>query len=197
MKVKLKWHEDMWQTIKDMTMTTISKDTGIYPSSEWKRRLLLCEHSPIRIGRIVAKFYDIKTYVATHFVRHHIGFTPFVSTRRADRGHEGEIITRDSPVDMAFDGNFQAHINVSRKRLCIGGASVDTREAWTKYLDEVVAPIEPELRRVCVKECVYRNGFCPEFNWCGYNQTEAFEKELIDYTDILKGQINEKTSIHK
>jgi hypothetical protein len=34
-------------------MTTISKEAGDKePSHEWKRKLLLCEHSPIRRGTI-------------------------------------------------------------------------------------------------------------------------------------------------
>ena len=39
--------------IKSACMTTISKQAGTKePSSEWKRRLLLAEHSPIRRGNV-------------------------------------------------------------------------------------------------------------------------------------------------
>ena len=41
-------HEDNWQDVKDSTMNTIGKTTGSYPTSEWKRKLILSEHSPIR-----------------------------------------------------------------------------------------------------------------------------------------------------
>lgn len=194
LKVKLRWHKDMWQVIKDETMTTISKDKGKYPDSEWKRRLLISEHSPIRMGRIIAKFYDIYSFVMGHFVRHHEGFEKFVSSRRADRGFEDEVIDRYTPVDMSFDGNFQSHINISRKRLC-NNASPETREAWRLYLDEVVKPLEPELYSVCVRECVYRNGFCPEKFYCGFNKTPAFEIELKEYIKGMESQINPKTLI--
>jgi hypothetical protein len=40
-----------WKNIKSACMTTISKEAGDKePSHEWKRKLLLCEHSPIRRG---------------------------------------------------------------------------------------------------------------------------------------------------
>ena len=42
-----------WQKIKSACMTTVSKEAGPNePSHEWKRKLLICEHSPIRRGSI-------------------------------------------------------------------------------------------------------------------------------------------------
>lgn len=82
-------------------------------------------------------------------------------------------------VNHECEGNAQAIINISRKRLC-NCASPETREAWKLFLDEVVKPNEPELYSVCVKECIYR-GFCPEFKSCGYHKTEAYKKELQEY----------------
>lgn len=181
MKVELKDWKDNWQTIKDCTMTTISKDKGSYPDSEWKRKLLLCEHSPIRLGKIVAKFYDLYNFVSVHLVRHHEGFTPYVSSRRSDRGYNNQVIDRYSPVDMAFEANFQAIINISRKRLC-NCASKETRDAWTLFLDEVVAHKEPELRKVCVPDCIYR-GHCYEFKSCGYHKTKDFQDKLKEYRE--------------
>ena len=80
--------------------------------------------------------------------------------------------------------NFQALINISRKRLC-NCASKETREAWQMVKDEI-AKVEPELASVMVKECIYR-GFCPEMFSCGYHKTEAFKKELEED----RGGINE------
>ena len=34
-------HEDNWQDIKDSTLNTIGKTTGSYPTSEWKRKLII------------------------------------------------------------------------------------------------------------------------------------------------------------
>ena len=46
MRVEIKWHNDMWQEIKDSAMFTIHKyDGGKYPNSKWKSDMLLSEHS--------------------------------------------------------------------------------------------------------------------------------------------------------
>ena len=184
MRIEIKDYQDKWQVIKDATMTTISKDTGSYPTSEWKKKLLMSEHSPIRIGNITFKLYDIQSFVSGHLVRHHIGCEKFVSSRRSDRYKSNEPITRESLVDLTMNCNFQALINISRKRLC-NCASKETREAWQMVKDEI-AKVEPEVASCMVKECIYR-GFCPEMFSCGYHKTEAFKKELEEY----RGGINE------
>lgn len=66
MKAKIRDYVDNWQNIKNATMTTINKDSGVYPNSEWKRRLLLSEHSPIRKLTIGWKWYDLKYWVSVH-----------------------------------------------------------------------------------------------------------------------------------
>lgn len=177
-RVEVKWHEDMWQTIKDATMTTIGKDTGKYPDSKWKRDILMAEHSPIRIGHIIIKIYDAPQFVHGHLVRHHNGVTPFVSTLRSDRNDYDEVPNRNTLQSAEYDVNFQAFINMSRKRNC-NCASYETRYVWGKVL-EAIKDIEPELYSVCVKECLYR-GFCSEIFTCGYDTTEMFKKELKMY----------------
>lgn len=143
--------------------------------------MLLAEHSPIRscLYRIV--FKDMKSWVATHFVRHHIGIEKFVRTQRPDR--TDPIIERDSLpqgalVDVHLVLNAQSWINISRKRLC-QCASPETREAWNLALDKLNC-IDPELKAVCVKECLYR-GFCPEIKSCGYVNTASFTNLLLKY----------------
>ena len=59
-----------------------------------------------------------------------------------------------------------------------------------------MATKEPELAQCMVKECVYRNGLCPEMFSCGYNKSPKFEKELKEYTSFLSDQINNKTNIN-
>lgn len=177
MKCEIKFYEDRWQEIKDAAMVTISRDAGKYPNSGWKKRILRAEHSPIRLGEFIFKFTDIPTFVATHFVRHHVGVTPFVSTRRDDR-FDGEVPDRNSPVDMLWHLNFQAMIAISRKRLCFGSHET-TIEAWKMLLD-CAKEKEPELVECCVKECVYR-GHCPEYISCGYCKSEEYKNELDAY----------------
>jgi hypothetical protein len=84
-------------------------------------------------------------------------------------------------MDMAL--NAQAFINISRKRLCIGCASHETRKAWElviTYLREV----DSILASKCVPECIYR-GFCPEFDrCCGYVDSQAYQTRLKEYRNI-------------
>lgn len=179
-RVEVKWHEDMWQTIKDATLTTIGKDKGKYPDSKWKKEILMAEHSPIRIGHFVIKIYDAPQFVHGHLVRHHNGVLPFVSTLRSDRNNYEETPDRNTLQSATYDINFQGFINVTRKRDC-SCASYETRYVWNLVLD-AIKDLEPELYEVCVKECVYR-GFCPEMFSCGYHKTEAFKKELAEYRE--------------
>ena len=172
-------HEDNWQDIKDSTMNTIGKTTGKYPTSEWKKRILLAEHSPIRRMKFYWRWKDLKYWVSVHFVRHKVGIDHWISTQRTDRtGTDRNEIPQGALINHACEANAQALINISRKRLC-SCASPETREAWKKVREEV-AKQEPELAQGMVRECIYR-GFCPEFYGCGYDKTEAFKKELEEY----------------
>ena len=112
MKAVIKWHEDMWQEIKDSALFTIHKSKGKYPNSEWKRKILMAEHSPIRNGRIIIELYDVPSYVIGHLVRHNVGFTPFVSSLRADRTEyeDGKVPDRNTPNNLRFDKIISSNI---------------------------------------------------------------------------------------
>ena len=179
MQIDIFKHEDNWQDIKDSTMNTVGKDTGKYPSSEYKRKLILAEHSPIRRMKFYWRWKDLKSWVSVHFVRHKFGVEHWVSTQRTDRtGINRDELPQGALVNHACEGNAQALINISRKRLC-NGASKETREAWQEVKNKV-AECEPELASCMVKECIYR-GFCPEMFGCGYDKTEQFKEELKRY----------------
>jgi hypothetical protein len=127
--------------------------------------------------------------VSVHFVRHWLGIVHWVKSQRPDRSVE--VIDRNdapqsTPINHEFDVNAQAMINISIKRLC-GMAMPETREAWRAFLDSVKAQ-EPELFSVCVRECVYRNGFCPEYKSCKYNFTDEFKLELNNYLSGMEGR---------
>jgi sarcosine oxidase delta subunit len=177
------------------------------PSDKFKKKILLAEHSPIRLLEYDFTIENLRQWVTVHLVRHHEGCEKFVHTQREDINQEIEKMTkmmmdlmyeaellRDGwkPRDYMFQGegndmdmtcNAQAFINISRKRLCIGCASKETREAWElviKFLSEV----DPVLASKCVPECIYR-GFCPEFErCCGYANTKAFKQRLEEYRRI-------------
>ena len=174
------------------------------PSDKFKREILLAEHSPIRLLEYDFTIEDIRQWVTVHLVRHHEGCEKFVHTQRQDINAEIEKITSNiinlmkeeglvregwRERDYMFQGegndmdmtcNAQAFINISRKRLCRGCPSPETRQAW-EIVIEALSEYDPILAEKCVPECVYRS-FCPEHNrCCGYINTKAFEKRLEEY----------------
>jgi hypothetical protein len=179
MKIELRNYMDSWQDIKNATMNTIGKNTGKYPTEEWKRELLLSEHSPIRKLKISWRWLDLKYWVSVHLVRHWLGIVHFVSTQRTDRtGLSRDELPQDSLVNHECEANAQSLINISRKRLC-NCASLETRQAWQLVKDKV-SEVEPELAKCMVKDCIYR-GHCFEMFSCNYHKTDAFKKELEEY----------------
>ena len=156
-----------WMKIKSACMTTISKEAGKEPTQEWKRKLLLCEHSPIRRGTISWKFDEIPYCISTHFVRHHEGVEKWVGTERADRTDIKDRSQRSQMdmVPMEMEANIQAIINISRKRLCTSADPI-TVKYWKAVLEEI-KKYDEDIYWACVPECV-RCGGCPEYKSCGY-----------------------------
>ena len=150
-----------WQKIKSACMTTISKKAGDKePSTEWKRKLLLCEHSPIRRGIISWKWEEIPYAMSTHFARHHEGCEKFIGTERSDRtGIPREERSQMNPVPMEMDANIQSIINISKKRLCTC-ADATTRQYWQSVID-AIEQYDKDVAWACVPEGIYRGG-CPE-----------------------------------
>jgi len=169
-----------WQEVKDAAMTTIGKDAGATPSSEWKRKMLLCEHSPIRKLIVKWKWSSLLWWVQTHFTRHHIGVEWHVSTSRTDRTgiDRTEEGSQSNLISVEGEGNAQAIINISRRRLC-RKASPETRIAWIDFLIRLRTE-EPELESVCVPDCIYR-GYCYEYESCGFSKTAMYRSELELY----------------
>ena len=168
----------------DKCLRTIGKEAkGKEPSDSWKAKIILAEHSPIRLLEFDWTWKRIQMFVTTHLCRHHIGCEKFVATQRSDRGNVKRSNMKQTKLnDMDFTANAQALVTISRKRLC-SCASKETRDAWKLALNEV-SKHEPILASKCVKECLYR-GFCPEyFNPCGYDKTEQFQKDLIEYRNV-------------
>ena len=183
MRVELLNYTDQWQAVKDAAMNTIGKESGSYPSHEWKRKMLLAEHSPIRRITFTFRFRDIPYYTVMHLVRHNIGANHFVSTQRTDRtGIDREKLPQGNLIDYTMDVNAQELIYISRKRLC-AQASPKTMQAWYLAL-KAIAEVEPEIYSACVPECVYR-GFCPEIMSCGYAISDEWFQRRDKY---VKGE---------
>ncbi len=179
-----------WKRVLNAARRTVGKEPlDKEPSDIFKKKILLAEHSPIRLLEYDWSWQDIQQWVTTHLVRHHEGCEKFVHTQRPDRNPALAGLKRDELPqglrnEMDMTANAQALINISRKRLC-NCASPETREAW-KLVIEALKDIDPILASVCVPECIYR-GFCPEIDrCCGYCNTEAFKKRLEEYRSIPK-----------
>ena len=148
MKVEVLNYQDNWQAVKDAAMNTVGSETGKYPSPAWKRKILLAEHSPIRLIELTIRMRDIPYWVSVHLVRHKIGIEHWVRTQRTDRtGVDRNELPQGALVDHTIRVNAQALIAISRKRLC-RQASSETRAVW-QAVRNVVKEVEPELKCRC------------------------------------------------
>ena len=180
MNVELKQIKGTWEDVANRARTTVHKDElGKEPSDDFKRKILRAEHSPIRSLIYCFKITNLKSWVATHLVRHHVGVEKWVRTQRTDRtGVNRDELPQGAEVEMEIEANAQALINMSRKRLC-SQASPETREVMQKIKEEV-SKRDKFMAEVMVKECVYR-GYCPEIWSCNYDKTEQFKQEVEEY----------------
>ncbi len=158
-----------WIDVKNECRNTVNKEaTDTEVKEEFKRKLLISEHSPIRLLSLKWRWEGIFSWVSVHFARHWLGWDKWVSTQRSDRtGVDRNKQSQDTPVNMDVRANAQALINVARFRLCYQ-ASPETRSCM-EDLKTKIAKEEPEIAGVMVPNCIYRCG-CPEFKSCGYWQ---------------------------
>lgn len=176
------------------------------PSERFKNKILLAEHSPIRLLEYDFTIEGVRQWVTVHLARHHQGCEKFIHSQRQDINDSISAITdkvisllstagltkagwkeRDYMFqgyenDMDMTCNAQAFINISRKRLC-ACASPETRAAWGLVI-EMLREVDPVLADKCVPECVYRS-FCPEIDRsCGYCKTDDFQRKLVKYRSV-------------
>lgn len=172
-----------WKRALNAARRTVGKkQLDKEPSKSWEAKMLLSEHSPIRLVEYDWSWDNIKQWVTTHLVRHHEGCEKFVHSQRNDRRKldvPRDELPQGSLNDMDMTANAQAIINISRKRLC-SCASKETRDAWKQVIEEIRKK-DPVLADKCVPECQYR-GFCPEFmNSCGYVNTPKYQEDRKVY----------------
>jgi hypothetical protein len=186
MHVTVKKRTDWALVVDDARLTVGKEGNAREPSSDFKRRILVAEHSPIRNLLFEVTWHDIPYWVANQLRTHHVGFHSgeddlvFIKTSRSDRTQqERDNLPQNASVNMRAVINAHSLINVSRVRLC-GLASLETRKAWELLIDEL-GIIEPILMQLCQPNCVYR-GLCPEGpNCCGYSHTADFKDTLAGY----------------
>lgn len=170
--------EEDWMLCKKCTLVTVSKESNLPPTDEWKVKLLKANHSPIRTLQFCFRLTDIPYWVSVHLCRH-VHATPFVSTQRNDRQvkYDRGKAPQDSPVNMCWYMNAEELITIAHKRLC-SQASKETRDIIRMICNKVVE-VNPEFKDLLVPLCVYRGGLCEEFNCCGLNQ-KYIKKEVAE-----------------
>lgn len=178
LKIKGDWEE----VVNDCRATVKKPPLGKEPSAEFKRRILMAEHSPIRDITVKFRWKNIPYWVAMHWKTHH--WESRVNSQRNDRQKEYDRTKapQDASVDFIGDANVQNLIDTWRKRLC-RQASPETR-AYAEDFKEALREQEPEAASVLVPNCVYR-GFCPEMNPCGWWNVFAAS---LTRDELLDGQ---------
>ena len=175
--MRINWISNSWKRVKNHCRTTVNKEfTDNEPTKNFKEKLLISEHSPIRLLEIDWTWENIKYWVSTEWSRHK--FEKFITSQRDDR--RIDEIPRDKKTQDAlvnYDGyaNAQNTIDGWRKRLCYQ-ATPDARELAEDFKYDL-HEVEPEWSDVLVPNCIYRAG-CPEFKSCGY--WESFCKKHKD-----------------
>lgn len=166
-KVKGDWPE----VVNDCRATVAKPELGREPSTDFKKKILIAEHDPIRDIEIKFRWRNIPYWIAMHWKTHI--WRSRTNTQRNDRQdlYDRGKAPQDTPVDFIGDPNAQHLIDTMRKRLCYMAAP-ETR-AYAEDLKRALREVEPELSDVLVPNCVYRCG-CPECGGCG-----AFHRMLV------------------
>ena len=183
MKTIFNWIVDDWRRVKNHCRTTDNKDfTEKDATDTFKKKLLISEHSPIRLLEFDWTWKNIYYWLSTEWSRHR--FEKFISSQRDDRLID-DIPRGKKPQDalVNFDGyaNMQNLIDAWRKRMCFC-ATKEARELAEdfKYVLHETHPIEADVLQ---KNCIYRCG-CPEFKSCGYWENFCRKHSKEDLTNI-------------
>lgn len=172
-----------WMEVVDDCRSTVGKPSlGKEPSENFKRKILIAEHSPIRDIFIKWRWSDIKSWISTHWVRHK--WECFVKSQRTDRtGIDRDALRQDALVDFTGEANTQHLIDTMRKRLCYQ-ASPETRE-YAEDFKMALYETQPEISDVLVPNCIYRCGCC-EMQTCGHFNHLLSKDDKIRSTNIQK-----------
>lgn len=177
LKIKGDWEE----VVNDCRATVKKPPLGKEPSREFKRQILISEHSPIRALTVKFQWRDIAYWIAMHWKTHI--WESRVDSQRPDRQsrYDRTKAPQDAPVDFSGDPNAQNLIDTWRKRLCYM-ASPETRQ-YAEDFKRTLRSYEPELADVLVPNCVYRCG-CPEPGGCKWFTKMVQVEQGLTSTDI-------------
>lgn len=185
LKIKGDWEE----VVNDCRATVKKPPLGKEPSSEWKKKILVSEHDPIRDIEIKFIWRNIKYWIAMHWKTHI--WRSRTNSQRNDRQSEYDRnkAPQDSLVDFIGDPNVQHVIDTMRKRLCFQ-ASPETRAYAEDLKVEVANCGEKEISDSFVPNCIYRCG-CSELmqdpgKRCSFYEHLCEEEPAARSADILE-----------
>jgi len=201
-KTELKESHGTWKTVKNCCRVTDNKDFSEgEPSDSWKKKMVIAEHSPIRILEYLWLWPQMPYWVSTEHSR--TKAEKFISSQRDDRLVDDTPRGKkpqDAPVNYTGFANLQSLIDTARKRLCFC-ATPEARAYMVSLkfeLKDAGYKIESDAM---VPNCVYRCG-CPE----GFNKSCSFfdtfakiaNEEYVNLLDIqqrydLYNRLLEKT----
>lgn len=184
MKTQFNWISNDWKRVKNHCRTTMNKlFTEKEPSEAFKKAMLICEHSPIRLLEFDWSWHQMPYWVHAEWARHK--FEKFISSQRNDRQSEYDRNAARQDTPVLFDGyaNMQNLIDAWRKRLCFQ-ASKEARDYAVDF-KKTLHKTHPYEADVLVPNCIYRGG-CPEMAGCQF--WEMFVKEHKNEIDLLNIQ---------
>ena len=166
--VLLKYPTDEdWMEAKCDALVTAGKKAVTAPDINWKHKMLVARHSPIRSLKIKFELRDIPYWLSTEFSRHHAGCEKFIKSQRNDRqeNYDRNAARQDAPVNMRWELNAESMMIIANKRLCMK-ATEEARKAVREMCRLLIEQC-PEFDGVLVPMCGYHGGVCHEIQPCG------------------------------
>ena len=115
LKIKGDWEE----VVNDCRSTVGKAELGKEPSKAFKRSILIAEHSPIRDIIVKWRWKGVKSWVATHWVRHK--WEKYVTTQRDDRTGVSRDDLPQSPLIFRISVILFPPTCLMSRPLCRGG----------------------------------------------------------------------------
>lgn len=177
-KTKIIATKGTWQEVlNDCRFTVNKRDLEKEPSEQFKKKILISEHSPIRNISFKWEWLEIPHWVMGHWVRHK--WEKYVSTQRSDRtGIDRHTLPQTTPQNMRGEANIQHLIDTMKKRLCFQ-ASKETRD-YAVSLKYEIKETEPLIANVLVPTCIYRCG-CSEYTKDDKNRCLFFDNFVKNF----------------
>ena len=143
--MRINWISNSWKRVKNHCRTTVNKSfTDNEPTDEFKKKLLISEHSPIRLLEVDWTWENIKYWVSTEWSRHK--FEKFITSQRDDRMIDEtprDKKTQDAWVNYDGYANAQNTIDAWRKSLCYQATPEARKLAEKELLEPYINDEQP------------------------------------------------------